>query len=281
MIYTGHLFYTLIKDFPYALLRHVAPGLCLDLGASIGQTVKAIKGPSPNSPVVAFEPYPGNWSHFESETRAFSDVRLVKKAVLDRSGETVGFAVPHIIKSEDGNWSSGFVGGSSVGYVASKGENLIDVETVAVDEVVSDHVRFMKIDIQGSEYAALCGARQLFDGPGVDMVYVEFGGDPDVLGFLTSRGYYVFEDKYIFEVSSSSDHEGWRVELEATLSTGARAVHAWPLVSYLAEDDYVRALNERKEKLNSFLQTDLLAVHESFLPQFYAAVSKALAEARS
>lgn len=47
---------------------------------------------------------------------------------------------------------------------------------VRIDDVVKEHVNFMKMDCQGCEYQAILGAEKLFKEHGVDYMYFEFSG---------------------------------------------------------------------------------------------------------
>ena len=66
-IFSGRGFF---GDNPNAIdqcLKFLPGGLILDLGAAIGSKSQIYRRMSPDSRVFAFEPYPGNWPHFEKK----------------------------------------------------------------------------------------------------------------------------------------------------------------------------------------------------------------------
>lgn len=117
--------------------EHVAGGTVLDVGANIGAfTVMAAKlGAS----VVAVEPHPANRERLERHLNindVGAQVHVVPLAVGPVAGE-------HLTMVGDG-------GGAHLG------DGDIKVETTTLDDLVAQHgpIRFLKMDVEGAEYAA-------------------------------------------------------------------------------------------------------------------------------
>ncbi len=103
------------------------------------------------SKMIAFEPDCANCISCENNLRkaGLHDVEIVTAAVSSEKG-VIEFA-------------AGQNGGSHVlsDYDIRVGVSGISVRTVAIDDIVGDeHVGFIKMDIEGSEYAALQGAER-------------------------------------------------------------------------------------------------------------------------
>lgn len=117
--------------------EHVAGGTVLDIGANIGAfTVLAAKlGAS----VVAVEPHPANRARLERHLNindVGAQVHVVPLAVGPMAGE-------QLTMTGDG-------GGAHLG------DGDIKVETTTLDHLVMQHgpIRFLKMDVEGAEYAA-------------------------------------------------------------------------------------------------------------------------------
>jgi FkbM family methyltransferase len=128
----------------------------LDVGANIGYyTLIFARLVGPEGKVFAFEPDPDNFRLLKKNVRAngYNNVVFVNKAVADRSGVTRLFVCPDN-KGDHRLYDSG------------DGRRSIDVDTVALDDYFADYqgaIDFIKVDIQGSEAAALRGMRGLLD----------------------------------------------------------------------------------------------------------------------
>lgn len=189
-------------DFAYQLLAHTRPSLCLDVGAASGATVQKMKKHAPQSRVLAFEPFPGNIPFFEQATAGIDGVVLMQLAVSNTFG-VQDFHVPHVVKQSDApaSWA-GMSGYSSVGFLVPDNSvinagSTIRVDKCRLDDLVAERVGLLKIDVQGTEFDVLDGARRLIDTYGVDTIYSEFNGDQRVLELLADTGYDVFDTAYL------------------------------------------------------------------------------------
>src|SRR5690606_36384358 len=86
MIIPSRHYFGPVSSWPYAILRYVEPGLLVDVGAATGTTVKHMADESPRSEIMAYEPFPGNWPHFERTTAGIQNCVLLKKAASDCEG---------------------------------------------------------------------------------------------------------------------------------------------------------------------------------------------------
>jgi|GEM_PF-1703456 len=281
-------------DIVYDLIGYQDLKLCLDVGAAAGLITQRIKSvSSEHTQVLAFEPFPGNHSHFAKNTQDFGDVTLIKKAVSDISG-TATFHVPSIIdkigaKNAENPYYE-MLGYSSVGFLAggvdfdrqvlNNTDNAVEftVDTVVLDDVVDRHVDFMKMDIQGGEYKALQGCENLIKTHGIDVMYVEFDGDERVLELLTSYGYSIFGTDYLLRPMHGDcarvEAEGFYDFQTVQLSTGHNAYYA---KLSLADGDYCSLFKTFRQHHGS-IYTDLICVSQSFLPQFLRNLNQFVAD---
>lgn len=124
--------------------------IIIDIGANMGYyTVRAAQKVK-RGKVIAFEPDPGNFSILQKNVaiNQLSNVVLNNAAVSNRT-ETMRlykhpFNVGDYRLYNDGDFTE-----------------FVDVPTLQLDDVVSERIDLIKIDVQGFEYFALSGARQL------------------------------------------------------------------------------------------------------------------------
>jgi FkbM family methyltransferase len=165
-------------------------GRVLDLGANVG--VVALAAAATGRRVVAVEAAPRNVDLLEESRRAnsFANLRIVHAAVADTAGEV------------------GFIPASSFGYVVPQLDPVggLNVRAVPVDDLLDevgwDGVEFLKLDVEGSEVAALIGASRLLRRPDAPPILVEsnghtlhlFGETPTSLkATLAAYGYALFQ----------------------------------------------------------------------------------------
>jgi len=134
-----------------AMKDHLRPGdTVLDVGANIGLfTIEAAKVVGPAGSVIAIEAMPG---HAES---------LRKSAILNemRGIEINSVAVGSAILTLPTGSNRGMF---TLGKVV--GDEKITVPVRRIDDIVGERrVDFLKMDIEGSEYQALLGARRMIE----------------------------------------------------------------------------------------------------------------------
>lgn len=277
-VYSGYVLFGNRPHAVYSLLSHIEPGLMLDVGAAAGVFTKIMLSRSPESRVMAFEPFPGNFAYFEKNVGQDPRVALNKAAVSDDMG-MVSFFVSSVVRGTEPGWES-YAGYSSLGHIVEENSqnvsSSIKVPSVRLDEIISEHVRFCKIDVQGGEARVLRGADEVIRKWGVDVFYVEFGGEESILEYLEGHGYVFFDNAYLLVATRSApSEEQWIIEKSVALSTGKEAYEAWPRCAPRSFGDYCTWLKEQKKQIGN-VQTDMVCVHRSFIPEFLEASSKAI-----
>ena len=172
--------------------KEVRPGdVVLDIGAHIGYYTLIFAGRvGPDGRVFAFEPEPGNCALLEKNVHAngYHNVAILRKAVAEKAGTV------RLYPAEDNS-------GDNRIYDSHDGRRFLEVETMRLDDYFPGDrwkVDFIKMDIQGAEYAALCGMGALLNrNTGVKLVtefwpfgLAMFGIDPKAyLQSLAGHGF--------------------------------------------------------------------------------------------
>jgi FkbM family methyltransferase len=174
----------------------IRPGdVVLDVGANIGYyTLMFARLVGPQGKVYAFEPDPENFALLEENVRlnGHGNVVLVNKAVSDKTG------TGRLYLCEDNQ-------GDHRTYDSADGRPHVAIETVDLDryfQTYSGRIDFIKMDIQGSEYAAIAGMKGLLKRLGHVKLISEFwpfglskcGVEPKVyLDLLEALGFRLYE----------------------------------------------------------------------------------------
>lgn len=264
----------------YTVLPHVEPGLMLDVGAAAGIFSRVMLDQSPQSSLIAFEPFLGNHTFWEKELGSDPRARLIKAAVAETRAHA-RFYVSTVVTGSEKNWE-GMAGYSSAGRIVPDSQSTdpaktFNVDTVTIDDVVGDqHVRFMKIDVQGGELGVLKSASRAIDNGRIDMLFVEFSGEKDVIGFLAERGFQMFDSEYLLSPKAGAALSAWQIFRGGTLSTGRPYHYAWPTTPVSPDPmQYCDQFDEWKRSLGG-VWTDLLCIR----PGYYATFAKAAQSAR-
>jgi FkbM family methyltransferase len=165
------------------------PGdIVLDVGANIGWFAVFFDRLAPaGAEVFAFEPDPVNYELLAHNLAANGcrKVTPVQRAVSDVRRTSRLYLYPD---KNRGRHS----------LVPSEGREVLDVEAITLDGFLGERApraRFMKMDIEGHEYAALAGARELLRhlpallmeySPGL---YPAGGGKAEILALLFGHGF--------------------------------------------------------------------------------------------
>lgn len=164
----------------------------IDVGASLGQYTRAFSDIARHAQIVSIESDPiraerlrENASLWSSATGA--GIRVVEAAASDAPGECVFYTT-------ESNVSGSINAHTELNAQWKK----ISVPAITLDDLVSsyDHT-FVKMDIEGGEYAALMGAKMLLKGEGNSfLVELHVWGDAsrgkkvgDVLDIFLREGY--------------------------------------------------------------------------------------------
>lgn len=176
---------------------------CIDVGAARGDLLKAMVDLAPEGKHFAFEPVP---VHADLLRETFPGVR-VEQMALGELNETAPFR--HVLSSP---YNSGFERRWWDTY--EENVEMIQVRVARLDDVVPLEVpiRFLKVDVEGSERAVFRGARRLLS---THLPYVAFelgAYQDDVFQLLTSVGLRVSLLDDWLAGRESLDHERFRQE---------------------------------------------------------------------
>lgn len=291
------------QDCIYDILSHLDLGLCVDVGAAAGHmTWRIRRAGGARTRVVAFEPFPGNHEFFHQSTKRLDNITLIKKAVSDRVG-VAEFTVRSLVQGTEPHWEK-YTGYSSVGRLSSEvydarpsiprflkrtlrsiaegprrppPQQRLIVETTSIDTEFSagEPIDFMKIDVQGGERRVLVGADGMLGSRRINLLYVEWSGDPRVVRGLGHHGYRIYDSTYmaiprILDVKPF-ERMGFELIDETKVSTGKVAYHLRLTSKELSPGDAIEIV--RKGSLG-YIQTDLIAVSENNLGRFLEAAER-------
>ncbi|WP_161599859.1 FkbM family methyltransferase [Roseibium sediminis] len=168
---------------------NVRPGAkVIDIGANIGfysRLLYEMVGSAGH--VFAFEPEPRNYTMLRKRVTGLSNVTTINGAIGRQSGLAKLFISPDLNVDHHT-------------YDDGTGRAVTDIRTYAIDEYFKDHgpIDFIKMDIQGHEYQALLGAREMLAAATGPKLFMEFwpygisraGDDPrELLQLLADCGY--------------------------------------------------------------------------------------------
>jgi FkbM family methyltransferase len=202
-----------------AVLQSSADGIqvAVDGGAGYGEVSKTLLAHlNPDGRLLAIEPFPQNLELFLDDVKGDPRVSLVQAALAANEGQQP-FFTPMTVQS-DSTWGRrGLVGYSSVGSIVSRDsfEQLKDrvagnrsagwagwVDCVTLDSLMQHHgleeIDFLKLDLQGGEFAALKGADHLLRQQKIKCIWAEVIQDLRPLSVLSDAGYILFDSDYVF-----------------------------------------------------------------------------------
>ena len=162
----------------------------IDCGSNIGLSIVSLKLQYPNSTIIAFEPDKINFNLLQENTKLFSNITLVNKAVDSFEGE-IEFEM------------SGTLGSNS--FQNNNIKNIEKVKTARLKSYLQTHIHFLKIDIEGAEYNVLMDCKEELKN--IDNLFLEYHGSfyqnkelNEMLELLTISGflYYIKEADNVY-----------------------------------------------------------------------------------
>jgi FkbM family methyltransferase len=156
---------------------------CVDAGAHRGRILRHIVRLAPEGTHFAFEPLPGLAGELRRE---FPGVQVMETALADVTERAI---FRHVLNAE---WYSGFERRPWDTY--EEEVTLIEVQVKALDEILPPDlpIRFMKLDVEGSEYRLLKGAQRIL-GSSKPFVAMELGSEQErVFDLLADSGLAMF-----------------------------------------------------------------------------------------
>ena len=141
-------------------------GTFIDIGAGVGyHTVIASRMVGNGGKVIAFEPEPTSFEYLKKNLKKnnCNNVLLYKLGVADRRGKEMFYVYDKIGRSRIEPVNS-FLNAFQV-------RKRFEIEMVRVDDVYQGKAAFIKMDVEGSEYLALQGMRNLMkNNPQVKLI---------------------------------------------------------------------------------------------------------------
>lgn len=143
---------------------HIKKGdIVLDIGANIGFYTKILSElVGESGKVYAFEPDKKNFFYLQKNAGHLKNVTLINKAVSDKTGMITLY-------------QSDLLNVDHKTYATETYTSKNEIECVAVDDFIPNHkVDFIKIDIQGFEYFAFKGMKEIFNANDNLKIITEF-----------------------------------------------------------------------------------------------------------
>ena len=215
--------------FPYEaqkrLVTNLAP-VIFDVGAHVGGMSRKYRGDFPGSMIYAFEPAPDSYAQLEKFAAIDGRIHTLQAALSDSRGELTFYinasqATNSLLPTEpeiEKYWGQGPIGAPAL---ATKKTVAVQAETL--DDFCREKgiafIDILKIDAQGGEFAILKGARQLFYGKAIGLVYLEILVAPTYAGQPALSQYFAFFERYgyalynVFDISHRG--EGRLVQFDA------------------------------------------------------------------
>ncbi len=157
--------------------------------------------------MIVFEPGNNNIPYISKNIENIENIKLVKKAVGDFSGE-IDFFEDNLTGQNNSIVENfeGFIENSKASYVECEAVKTV-VPIVTLDSELNQKIDFIKIDIEAGEYKALLGASQLIERQ-QPILMVEIQADESkIYNMLDKFGYLLFTPEFN-KVSASEDLAG-------------------------------------------------------------------------
>jgi FkbM family methyltransferase len=152
----------------------------LDCGSNYGTSIVYFKSLYPEAKIVAVEADPKIFQLLEwnIKHRSYNDITLINKAV---SASTMPITFYH--EGADGNRT----------FPLEKSKGIFNIQTIHLDDLIDEHIDFLKMDIEGSETEVICSSEKLRD---VTQLFIEYHSFKDsdqtlqsILEKLSSNGF--------------------------------------------------------------------------------------------
>lgn len=156
----------------------------VDIGANVGlfsSTMERFKNLFPSLRIFAFEANPDTFSRL-TKTVEGTIIQVFNIAISNKETE---------LEFVEGAVSGVFAEKSSSNSYHYKNSKIIKVKAKRLDQLsIPGKKLFLKIDVEGHEYAVLEGAKELFETNKIKVVYIDGYKNPEkVIFFLTKYGF--------------------------------------------------------------------------------------------
>jgi FkbM family methyltransferase len=160
-------------------------GVILDIGGSVGTTAVLYAAAFPSDRIYVFEPIRSSFEKLQQNTRKYSNISVVNKAIGNETGKKTIQLANRISSSslfnlKGSGHEEGF--GNSISYAGTE-----DIEITTLNKYLTPgiSIRIMKIDVQGYEIEVLLGASDHLQN--VDLIVVEVSNHD---GYESAPKYY-------------------------------------------------------------------------------------------
>jgi len=239
--------------------------LVVDGGAGTGSFSVKVMQRVVNARVIAFEPFPGNFTSFPE-----SDRITLEKLALSNKDAIVDFVVPSMCTRTGQAFIP--IGSSTTGFIGKPSNDSLDTIRVSavtlssyMDDNSIDSIDFLKLDLQGGEFDCLSGMGDKLSR--TTFAWIEYAGDTRVLDYLQSFGFQLFDTDYLFVGEPNQYIESIFKVKSASVGINSigkkiffgRRRSNW--LDYNKQFDFCR----RKRRM---VQTDILAVSAGAVEEF-------------
>lgn len=180
-------------------LRRDAAEVLVDVGANHGQSIESMRLFQPRAPIVAFEANPRLADILARRYAGQANVRIEGCGLGDSEGAFTLFVPSYRgfvydgLASVDRDNAAGWLGPATIyGF----DERQLVLQSVACKLATLDAFQlspaFIKVDVQGLEFAVLGGARATIERCRPALLIEDFGSDPRIAPLVKSLGYDVF-----------------------------------------------------------------------------------------
>jgi FkbM family methyltransferase len=186
-------------DASYKLIRHLPKRddeLFVDVGGNRGQSIIAFRRFRPDAQIVSFEPNPSMYRWLVERFGDWPRVRIIERGLGTKAESTTiyvpayrGFSYDGLATLQADHARSYFSNETIIGYDPAK-------VTVSEFQCVAETLdsfglapRFIKIDVEGGEFAVLSGAIETLTRYRPVLMIERFYPDPQIDALLAGLGY--------------------------------------------------------------------------------------------
>jgi FkbM family methyltransferase len=184
-IYKNGVYELATSELVWRLLKNTPEALFVDVGANIGYySLLAHKRLGNNGRVMSFEPVPDIYEKLAMNIQGMNNIEAYQFAVSSSNGEAT-LSIPKGSESNDG---------ISTLQDCTDALDSFTVQTISLDKFLDKKIHILKIDVEGHEYSALFGAKNLLASGRINNILFE-GHDiehSDVVSLLIGFGYKIF-----------------------------------------------------------------------------------------
>ncbi|MEL6673246.1 MAG: FkbM family methyltransferase [Bacteroidota bacterium] len=174
-------------------LAHLSPKVVIDGGANVGGYAEVLYQRLPTARIYAFEPVPDTYTSLQAKVEKMDRIETVPKGLFSETTQRQ-------IQLYDSHTHSSIYAIEGVNYTP---QATLEIELMKGDDFLREkslqQVDFLKLDIEGAEYAALEGFEQALEKGRIRLIQFEYG----YINITTKKlliDYYQFFAAYGYQV---------------------------------------------------------------------------------